>query len=277
MIKSKLKVKCTPFLFYISLKLIVAVPLNQMQNCYDKAPIYCGIYIKNDPNMCNKSFESSGDLSYPVSILCEKSCNKCQSASSHLSFPPSVSKPTSENPIPCTNSEKYFNNGNCEQLSERNCDSWNRFGKLMKNYCAKKCNFCGPERCLDDETFYFNGDQSIENKCSKLPSTACWMQDNLGRRVKEFCRGLCKVCEKKEQRSANAVPKLPSFVPTIAPTHLPTVVSDGKPSNMPTNPKLHRRRRKRRNDGSLPLPRLENYIAIITEPSIPIHRKKDNY
>mmetsp|Transcript_13202 Transcript_13202/g.29089 ORF Transcript_13202/g.29089 Transcript_13202/m.29089 type:complete len:102 (-) Transcript_13202:138-443(-) len=95
---------------------------------------------------------------------------------------------------PCKDSNSYFNGLGCSDLHPVKCDSWNKSGQLMKNHCAKKCNFCGLESCKDDETFYHNGFNLVANQCKNIPKHYCGTIDRLGRRVNEYCRGLCNFC-----------------------------------------------------------------------------------
>mmetsp|Transcript_9397 Transcript_9397/g.20832 ORF Transcript_9397/g.20832 Transcript_9397/m.20832 type:complete len:520 (+) Transcript_9397:246-1805(+) len=83
----------------------------------------------------------------------------------------------------------------CAELDTNLCNSWDQNGKLMKNYCSVKCDFCRDERCVDDKSFFLNMEGGkMTYSCKTLPLSNCKTMDNKNRLVKEFCRRRCSFC-----------------------------------------------------------------------------------
>jgi len=128
-----------------------------------------------------------------VREFCRGLCSFCSLPEKHLTL--KSESPTKPYNKPCTNNKSYnINDMKCHELNTNQCNQVNKNGKLMKNHCSKKCNFCSYERCSDDHTFYLDGIKKPFRKCDQLGKQRCHQQDKMGRLVREFCRDLCNIC-----------------------------------------------------------------------------------
>jgi len=91
--------------------------------------------------------------------------------------------------------------------SER-CNTWDKFGRLVKNHCSKSCNFCSRKQCKDFSKHVIvyksaevkRGVRIVKRQvptkttCAYQERKGCVGKDTRGRLIKEICRKSCKLC-----------------------------------------------------------------------------------
>jgi len=85
----------------------------------------------------------------------------------------------------------------CSKMPVSYCHKVDDNGRVMRNYCHAKCNFCRQKRCLDEESYYWNGIKTPANSCAKISRGKCTKRDKNNLLVKEFCREKCSFCREK--------------------------------------------------------------------------------
>merc|ERR1740139_853786 len=110
-------------------------------------------------------------------------------------------KPSQSPSLSCNDDPNFKFDGKkkkkCEPwaISNYRCNSSDKKGRLVKNYCHKSCDNCTPKRCKDDKKYSFNGTGKTKHTCANLTKKQCNKLDKNNKRVREYCRGKCKWCE----------------------------------------------------------------------------------
>merc|ERR1711957_539359 len=85
----------------------------------------------------------------------------------------------------------------CSTMPVKYCNKVDDNGRIMRNYCHAKCNFCSQKRCLDEESYYWDRNRKTANSCARISRSKCTKRDKQKRQVKEFCWKKCSFCRKE--------------------------------------------------------------------------------